>query len=932
MKKVIFILALFTIFLAVKPEVLKAQNMSQDMVRAIYVFNFIHYVEWPNEKNFDKFKIGVFGNENIYKELLKQTKDTTIRGIPISVVYFRKEKFISKVQVLYVDFRYNDYVPELLKKAEKETSLLVTDRYPLLNKTMLNILPLDKGRKRYELNKANIKKANLIPTNQLLLHGGSNEDIKVIYTKKEEELEKKQKEITRQTKILNEQIAENNKQKEAILKQQKKIDGQKMVLKKLISEFEVQKAALDSNTAILAKQKASMEKQRVAITEQKTKLETQKKKAKIQQESINKQTKEINLQEERISKQKGILRQQDALIQTQKGILTIIIAFSALLVLLAFFIWRGYRIKKKVNQQLEDKNIAISKQKEEIEAQSKQLELINTELEKLSIVASKTENAVTIMDAEANFIWVNAGFTRLYGYTLQLLTNEKGNNLLKISSNQKIRKIVQNCVTNKKTEIYESLNKTRRGEDVWVQTTLTPILNEDNEVVKLVAIETDIRRLKEAQEAINAQNTKILKQAEELQHKNVELEKLSIVARETDNAITIMNGIGNIEWVNEGFSRLFGFSLDEYVFLKKNIVSDDTPLETKLLIHQCIRDKHTVSFESRVKTKSGGYLWVQTTLTPIISKEGFISKLIAIGTDISKIKEAEQEIRQQHEEILQQKEILQRQNEEIQAQRDKVEQQNKHIRGSINYALTIQRAMLPLKEILDNYFESFILYRPKDIVSGDFYWFFKKEGTGKKYAAVVDCTGHGVPGAFMSMIGNRILNEIIAENADIKPSQVLEELNLRIKKALKQSQTENNDGMDVSLICISDYKESQKKVVFSGAKRPLLYFRMQNDEISIAKGDRKSIGGARIKRVNIPFTNQEFILNKGDMLYLYSDGMIDQNNAKRKKYGTWRFVKLLNQIAKADIEYQKIKIEEELDNHQADQEQRDDISIWGIKL
>jgi len=912
---------------------LRAQEMSQELVRSTYVLNFIKYVEWSNLENQQQFKIGVLGNKAMFDKLLNLTKNQKYEGKDYSIVYFRKEKSINKkINVLFVDNRYNDYVPDLLDICEKNSILLITDRYMNLKNVMINILPLDKGRKRYELNKANLKKANLKPTNQLLLHGGTNEDIKVIYTRKQEELEAKQKEIEKQTKILKQQKAENEKQKKEIIIQEKKIEAQKKNLSKLVSEFQKQKAVLDSNTAVLAFQKESMQKQQNAISEQETKLNEQKEKAAIQQKAIDKQTREIKKQEGRIASQRKVLRQQDALIKTQKGILVIIIAFSSLLVLLAFVVWRGYRIKKKVNKQLEEKNIAINKQKEEIEHQAEQLELANVELEKLSIVASKTENAVTIMLPNGDLEWVNAGFTRLYGYTLQLLTNEKGKNLLRISTNKDIRKIFDECVKNKETKIYESQNQTRKGDFIWVQTTLTPIVDEEGEVVKLVAIETDIRRLKDAEKEIKARNAQILKQAEELKEKNVELEKLSIVARETDNAITIMNGIGNIEWVNEGFTRLFGFTLEEYVFIKKNIISEDTPVETKLLIHQCIKEKQTVSFQSRVKTKKGSFLWVQTTLTPIVSKEGIISKLIAIGTDISKLIEAEQEIRQQHEEILQQKEILQRQNEEIQAQRDKVEQQNLHIKGSINYALTIQTAILPLKEVLDNYFENFIIYRPKDIVSGDFYWFYNKEETNELFVATVDCTGHGVPGAFMSMIGSRILSEVVAEKDSITTSELLEELNLRIKKSLKQSKTENNDGMDVALCCITDTEDKRKKVTFTGAKRPLLYFRMQDEDISILKGDRKSIGGARIKRVNIPFTNQEIILDKGDMLYLYSDGMIDQNNSKRKKYGTWRFVKLLNQIAKSDIEFQKEKIEEALDVHSESEEQRDDITIWGIKL
>ncbi len=932
-----YIAVLIVLFLFNSKQML-GQAMSQDKIKSIYILNFARYVEWPNAQNQKEISIGIVGNENIFNELLIQTKNNEINGLPIKVIYFKKIKGLTKVNVLYIDNKLNDYVVDVVETVQKQSTLLVTDRYENPDHIMVNILPLDIGKKRYELNKANFTKAKLKATNQLLLHGGTSDDIKLIYTEIENELKEKETRVQEQTKILDEKIKENDNQKKAIAEQQRKIDEQKKELSTLLLELKVQKDALDKNELILLEQQNNMEvqtkaldDQNKAIQEQTLRLEEQKEKANKQEKAIEIKTKEVSEIQKKIEAQKKILRQQDALIQTQKGILIIIIAFLALLLLLAFFIWRGYRIKQKINKQLEEKNIAINQQKEEILAQSKQLEIINQELEKLSIVASKTENAVTIMDAQGNLEWVNAGFTRLYGYTLQLLTNEKGLNIINISSNPNIRKIIYNCTHNKKTELYESQNYTRQGETIWVQTTLTPILDDDENVVKLVAIETDIRQLKEAEEANRRYSTQISRQAEELQLKNEQLEKLSIVASETDNAITIMNGIGNIEWINEGFTRLFGYNLDEYLSQKKNIVSADTPEETKILIHSCIREKQTASFQSKLKTRHGKYLWVQTTLTPLIDKTGGVYKLIAIDTDISKLKEAEQEIRQQHEEILQQKETLLLQNEEIQAQRDKVEQQNKHIRGSINYALTIQRAMLPLLDITNQYFKSFIIYRPKDIVSGDFYWFFHKDETTRTLAAVVDCTGHGVPGAFMSMIGSRILSEIVAESKLIRPSQILEELNIRIKKALKQSQTENNDGMDVSLVCLSKIDEHKTRVVFSGAKRPLFFFRKSDSEMDMIKGDRKSIGGSRLKRVEIPFTDKELFFEKGDMIYLFSDGIIDQNDFDRKKFGSPQFIELINQVAKESLEYQQEIITQALDKHQGKEEQRDDITVWGIQ-
>lgn len=270
-----------------------------------------------------------------------------------------------------------------------------------------------------------------------------------------------------------------------------------------------------------------------------------------------------------------------------------------------------------------------------------------------------------------------------------------------------------------------------------------------------------------------------------------------------------------------------------------------------------------------------------------------------------------------------------------------IQTKNKHINNSLEYARTIQRSILPQKDIMDKEFESIIIYRPKDIVSGDFYWYQKlhKKGVAEKnFLAVVDCTGHGVPGAFMSLIGNRLLTEIINEKGIYDPSQILEFLNLTIQVALRQDATDNNDGMDVCLCCIENpSKEPLKnrteiKLTYAGAKRPLYVFRNKTGTIEKIEGNRKSIGGFRAIRSKVDFSNKHTIINKDDIIYLTSDGFIDQNNNERNKYGTIRFVKLLNSIGSLPLEEQKQKLEQELNKHQKREEQRDDITIFGIKF
>ena len=435
-------------------------------------------------------------------------------------------------------------------------------------------------------------------------------------------------------------------------------------------------------------------------------------------------------------------------------------------------------------------------------------------------------------------------------------------------------------------------------------------------------------------------NTLLAAQNDEINKQKAELERLSIVASGTDNAVMIMDAEGNFEWVNESYTRLFGLSLEQLVTNKsKNIIGENTSDEIKELIETGIRNKETISYNLSTKTKAGNEITVQATITPILDENGEIKKLIAIDSDITKIVEAEAKIKRQAAEIMQKSEEMQQINQQLQ-------HQHKHITGSITYARTIQKAIMPIKSQMDTYFDSFLIFKPKDIVSGDFAWFSQIEKTEENkaysFAAIVDCTGHGVPGAFMSMIGSRLLNEIVNEKRIFEPSEILEKLNTGVQVALKQKFTDNNDGMDVCLCRLEtlndnealereEGKERDILVTFSGAKRPLFFIK-EGKEIETVRGDRKSIGGVRSKRSKVNFTNKEIHMKTGDLLYLTTDGMIDQNGPDRKRFGSTRFLNILVEMQEEQLETQAEILSNALLEYQDNQEQRDDITVMGIKI
>ncbi|MDF2436617.1 MAG: protein serine/threonine phosphatase [Bacteroidota bacterium] len=261
----------------------------------------------------------------------------------------------------------------------------------------------------------------------------------------------------------------------------------------------------------------------------------------------------------------------------------------------------------------------------------------------------------------------------------------------------------------------------------------------------------------------------------------------------------------------------------------------------------------------------------------------------------------------------------------IEINRDQIAEKNKNITDSINYAQRIQQAILPSKEEMGRSLKQFfILYKPKDIVSGDFYFYAKRDN--KVLVAVGDCTGHGVPGAFMSMIGNDILNHIILEKGTTKPSEVLYHLNKGVKKALKQeSNSETGDGMDIALCCI--YPD-EMKLEFAGAMRPLFH---ASGELYKIDGDKASIGGSTTEE-HI-FTNNELTLKPNDSIYIFTDGYVDQFGGERgKKFMIRNFKALLSDIHQRSMEDQYTVLNNTIVDWAREKEQVDDILVMGIKF
>jgi ligand-binding sensor domain-containing protein/serine phosphatase RsbU (regulator of sigma subunit) len=263
---------------------------------------------------------------------------------------------------------------------------------------------------------------------------------------------------------------------------------------------------------------------------------------------------------------------------------------------------------------------------------------------------------------------------------------------------------------------------------------------------------------------------------------------------------------------------------------------------------------------------------------------------------------------------------------EVVEQKNKIEAINKDLTDSINYAQRIQNAILPTDQFYNELFpKSFVFFRPRDIVSGDFYWCSKIQD--KKILVCADCTGHGVPGGFMSMISHILLRESLNPESLENPAMILQQINDNIVKVLKQTDDleSNRDGLDVAIIVLDEVKNQVK---FAGAMRPLYVYR--NGNRNIVKGDRYSIGGILS---NKSFETKEIEVKKGDKLYIFSDGYADQfggpNNSKMKLKV---FQEFLDQICQQTMEEQEQSILNFFYDWKGEQKQMDDVLVMGIEI
>jgi serine phosphatase RsbU (regulator of sigma subunit) len=301
-----------------------------------------------------------------------------------------------------------------------------------------------------------------------------------------------------------------------------------------------------------------------------------------------------------------------------------------------------------------------------------------------------------------------------------------------------------------------------------------------------------------------------------------------------------------------------------------------------------------------------------------------------LKTEKEKLELEKKKVDEKIKKLWQQSTAIHKEKEKVEKMKEIIEQKHQDVTESITYAKRIQSAILPLFSVIQTALpESFVLYIPRDIVSGDFYWFLDKGD--KTYLAAVDCTGHGVPGAFMSMVGHTLLNEIIDQKGISDPGMILNELDNSVRFVLKQDNYESStrDGMDICLITLDKQKST---IEYAGANRPLWIVRKTKGNLILdeIKATKTAIGGIREEEVN--FISHAIPVNPGDSIYLTTDGFADQFSADDKKFMTRKLKDLLLSVQDKSMQEQMKLLEEYHLEWKGNADQTDDVLVIGVRV
>lgn len=501
------------------------------------------------------------------------------------------------------------------------------------------------------------------------------------------------------------------------------------------------------------------------------------------------------------------------------------------------------------------------------------------EAEKFSKVSYALNAGIILSNDKGEITWCNSHVEEIFGYKEEEILGKRPSLVFKVPLffKEKYNEILSKGL--KDGESVEIAHYHKSGRIIWILLNFSSFLEDNGENVEVI---TDITEQK---------------------NKELEYQQISLIATRTQTPVLICDREYVVNWMNDALTNEFNTDFSEVIgnnFFNRYINEkiDITEIEE---LKTSLDNQKSTQVEIRLINK-GKLVWYKLSVDPIIDEVGKVTQFMIIMQNIQHFKDAQLVI----------------------------EQKNKDMVDSISYAQRIQSAILPDHAVIESFLpKHFFFYRPKDIVSGDFY--YVKKHNGLMFIAVADCTGHGVPGAMISSIGSAALHNAIFDHSLVKPNEILEHADEYLKEALSARNNEMTDGMDLGLLVLD---EKENKLLFSGAKRPLILVNRNTKNMEVIKGSRRSIGEFYGESPE-PFQVHEFELFEDKSVYLFSDGIPDQfGGEKHKKIGMKRTMKFIEEIGHLHIEERLQGIEDRISEWMVASfaDQTDDMLFFGMDL
>ncbi len=554
------------------------------------------------------------------------------------------------------------------------------------------------------------------------------------------------------------------------------------------------------------------------------------------------------------------------------------------------------RDSQQMTEELKENEEQLRQNAEEMRATHEELERTNTKLEqqiqevensqkKMHSLLENASEVISIYNESLQLTYVSPSVVNIYGFTPEEMIEGKDLDRLTAKGNADIKEMFQALFKEPGTSVIVQFTYMRKdGKKIHIETVGRNLLHDP-------AIQGII---------LNSQDITERKRAEKEERMKSKMQSLS---ENSPDMIMRVNLVGQFFYANPIVKIFTG--VDNKTIVGKTLEQVDFKDQIKDFFTKVLIDVGKASqkqnYETIFPTNFGDRIQ-QVNAIPEYNEEKELETVLIVAHDITEQKKIENEIKEK----------------------------NKNITESINYAERIQKALLPDTRLVQEFLpKSFILYHPRDVVSGDFPWFFVKEHI--IYIAVVDCTGHGVPGALLSFVGYFLLNNVVDHDSNMNAAQILDAFHLRVRTALKQDMEGANarDGMDIAF-CKIDLKS--QKLHYAGAHRPL--YLLRNKNLEEYKGNRKAIGGIPLgKKAEELFTNYEIDIRQNDKIFFFSDGLPDQiggpENQKYQskriresilKYPDYSMIQYLNYFSKDFIKWK------------GENKQIDDVLLIGIEF